>query len=86
MTNTATNFPETTQPLHFHAPHKTPAHERLQRPDAAQRVWTVDEIHALLALPFNDLMFQAQSTYFLRASCPSTVAGTRIADMSIIGI
>ena len=63
MTKTATNFPETTQPLHFHAPHKTPVHERLQRPDAAQRVWTVDEIHALLALPFNDLMFQAQTVH-----------------------
>eukprot|EP01041_Mallomonas_annulata_P021012 gene21012-40955_t len=47
------------QPLHFHAPHKTPA----PRPDAGQRVWTVAEVQALLELPFNDLMFQAQTVH-----------------------
>ena len=49
----------TSQPVTFHAPHKSPA----ARHPVAQRVWTVDEIHALLALPFNDLMFQAQTVH-----------------------
>ncbi len=48
-----------TQPLHFHAPHKSPA----ARSKVAQRVWTVAEIAALFDLPFNDLMFQAQTTH-----------------------
>ena len=49
----------TTQPLHFHAPHKSPAaHSKV-----VQRVWTVAEIAALLELPFNDLMFQAQTIH-----------------------
>jgi biotin synthase len=48
-----------TQPLHFHAPHKSPA----ARSKVAQRVWTVAEIAALFDLPFNDLMFQAQTKH-----------------------
>ena len=51
------------QPLHFHAPHKTPAHLKVQRPDAGQRVWAVAEVQALFDLPFNDLMFQAQTVH-----------------------
>ena len=47
------------QPLHFHAPHKSPA----KRAAVAQRVWTVAEIQALLDQPFNDLMFQAQTIH-----------------------
>ena len=47
------------QPLTFHAPHKSPA----KRVAVAQRVWTVAEIQALLELPFNDLMFQAQTVH-----------------------
>ncbi len=47
------------QPLHFHAPHKTPA----ARPDVGQRVWLVEEVLALLELPFSDLMFQAQTVH-----------------------
>ncbi|MBK7004557.1 MAG: biotin synthase BioB [Burkholderiales bacterium] len=49
----------TAQPVHFHAPHKSPkANARV-----AQRVWSVAEIAALLELPFNDLMFQAQTVH-----------------------
>ena len=49
----------TAQPVHFHAPHKSPkANARV-----AQRVWSVAEIAALLELPFNDLMFQAQTIH-----------------------
>jgi biotin synthase len=62
MTTLATT-PNAPQPLHFHAPHKTPAHLKVQRPDAGQRVWTVEEVQALLELPFNDLMFQAQTVH-----------------------
>ena len=51
------------QPLHFHAPHKTPAHLKVQRPDAGQRVRAVAEVQALFDLPFNDLMFQAQTVH-----------------------
>jgi biotin synthase len=47
------------QPLHFHAPHKTPA----ARPSVGQRVWTVAEVQALLELPFADLMYQAQTVH-----------------------
>ena len=47
------------QPVHFHAPHKSPA----ARSKVEQRVWTVAEIAALLELPFNDLMFQAQTIH-----------------------
>jgi biotin synthase len=49
----------TTAPLHFHAPHKSPA----ARHPVAQRVWTVEEVVALLSLPFVDLMFQAQTVH-----------------------
>jgi len=53
--------PETTtaQPLTFRAPHRTP----VARTPVDQRVWTVAEIQALLELPFNDLMFQAQTVH-----------------------
>src|SRR6476469_7445818 len=47
------------QPITFHAPHKSPA----ARAPVAQRVWTVAEVQALLELPFNDLMFQAQTVH-----------------------
>jgi biotin synthase len=47
------------QPLTFHAPHKSPA----AKARVAQRVWTVQEIKELLELPFNDLMFQAQTVH-----------------------
>ena len=47
------------QPLHFHAPHKTPA----ARPLVGQRVWTVAEVQALLELPFADLMYQAETVH-----------------------
>ncbi len=49
----------TTHPVTFHAPHKTP----VARPKVAQRVWTVAEVQALLELPFNELMFQAQTVH-----------------------
>ena len=54
---------QTPQPVHFHAPHKTPAHAKVQRPDAGQRVWAVAEVQTLFDLPFNDLMFQAQTVH-----------------------
>ena len=54
---------QTPQPVHFHAPHKTPAHLKVQRPEAGQRVWTVAEIAELFDLPFNDLMFRAQTVH-----------------------
>jgi len=58
--NTSVATPEApVQPLHFHAPHKSPAAGH----PVAQRVWTVAEIQALLELPFNDLMFQAQAVH-----------------------
>ncbi|MFZ3219790.1 MAG: biotin synthase BioB [Rhodoferax sp.] len=57
--STTVNAAPTEQPLHFHAPHKSPA----ARATVAQRVWTVAEIAALLELPFNDLMFQAQTIH-----------------------
>ena len=59
MTTTTTPSPVATQPLTFHAPHKTP----VARSKVVQRVWTVAEIQALLELPFNDLMFQAQTVH-----------------------
>src|SRR3990167_4313083 len=59
MTSTCTQAPVGTQPITFHAPHKTP----VARPKVEQRVWTVAEIQALLELPFNDLMFQAQTIH-----------------------
>ena len=49
----------TTQPLTFHAPHKSPD----KRPDAGQRVWAVAEVQGLFDLPFNDRMFQAQTLH-----------------------
>lgn len=59
MTTSAASTPATTQPLHFHAPHKTPA----ARPDAGQRVWTVAEVQALFELPFAELLYQAQTVH-----------------------
>ena len=59
MTTTAPSTPVTAQPLHFHAPHKTPA----ARPDAGQRVWTVAEVQALFELPFAELLYQAQTVH-----------------------
>jgi biotin synthase len=47
------------QPLHFHAPHKTPA----ARPPSSQRIWTVAEVAVLFDLPFSDLLFQAQTVH-----------------------
>ena len=47
------------QPLQFHPPRSSP----VARHAVAQRVWTVAEIQALLELPFNDLMFQAQTVH-----------------------
>ena len=49
----------TTQPLTFHAPHKSPD----KRPDAGQRVWAVAAVQGLFDLPFKDLMFQAQTLH-----------------------
>ena len=51
--------PAASKPVHFHAPHKSPK----ARATVDQRVWTVAEIAALLELPFNDLMFQAQTIH-----------------------
>ena len=56
-TGTVSN-PVVPQTLHFHAPHKTVA-----RPVTDQRVWAVAEVQALFDLPFNDLMFQAQTVH-----------------------
>lgn len=50
--------PLAAQTLHFHAPHKTVA-----RLVTDQRVWAVAEVQALFDLPFNDLMFQAQTVH-----------------------
>jgi biotin synthase len=47
------------QPVHFHAPYKSPK----ARPAGDQRVWSVEEVLALLELPFNDLLFQAQTVH-----------------------
>ena len=47
------------QPVHFHAPHKSPK----ARPAGDQRVWSVEEVLALLEMPFNDLLFQAQTVH-----------------------
>ena len=58
MTNTL-DATVPTQTVHFHAPHKSPA----ARSKVAQRVWSVAEIAALLELPFNDLVFQAQTVH-----------------------
>jgi biotin synthase len=51
--------PTASQPLHFHAPHKSP----VARHPVAQRVWSVAEVQALLELPFSDLIFQAQTVH-----------------------
>ncbi len=59
-TNTNTNqAPVVAQPLHFHAPHKTP----VACPTVTQRVWSVAEVQALLELPFSDLMYLAQTVH-----------------------
>ena len=50
---------ETEQPVHFHAPRKSPT--PLAR--VAQKQWSVEEVAALLELPFNDLLFQAQTVH-----------------------
>lgn len=57
---TASTPTATVSPLHFHAPHRTPAAKAVS---ADQRQWTVAEVQALLELPFNDLMFQAQTVH-----------------------
>jgi biotin synthase len=49
------------QTLHFH-----PCEDKRLRPERAradQRVWTVEEVVALLDLPFHELMFQAQTVH-----------------------
>lgn len=51
--------PGISQPLHFHACLDT----HTKRPDAGQRVWTVEEVQALFDLSFSDLMFQAQTVH-----------------------
>ena len=48
-----------THPLHFHA--CLDAHP--ERPDAGQRVWTVEEVQAQFDLPFSDLLFKAQTMH-----------------------
>ncbi len=50
---------DTEQTVHFHAPRKSP--QPAQR--VSQKEWSVEEIAALLELPFNDLMFQAQTVH-----------------------
>jgi biotin synthase len=57
---TASTPTATVSPLHFHAPHRTPAAKAVS---SDQRQWTVAEVQALLELPFNDLMFQAQTVH-----------------------
>lgn len=69
MTTSAPFTPVTTQALHFHAPHKTPA----VRPDVGQRVWTVAEVQALFELPFAELLYQAQTA-------PTWTPGLRLAS------
>jgi biotin synthase len=58
MTTCTTESSAVAQPITFHAPHKTPA-----RPASGQRQWSVAEVQALLELPFNDLLFQAQTVH-----------------------
>ena len=58
MTTALVSTPVAAQTVHFHAPHKTVA-----RAVSNQRVWTVAEVQALFDLPFNDLMFQAQTVH-----------------------
>ncbi len=50
---------ETVQPVQFHAPRQSPQ-PAVRVP---QRQWSVQEVAALLELPFNDLLFQAQSVH-----------------------
>jgi biotin synthase len=45
--------------LTFHPPHKTP----VPYARVAQRIWSVAEVQALFDLPFNDLLFQAQTVH-----------------------
>lgn len=59
MNTSGTQTPAPEQTLHFHAPHKSPA----ARHSVTQRVWTVDEVQALLELPFSELIFQAQTVH-----------------------
>ena len=49
---------EAVQPVQFHAPRKVAA---AGRSGVSQRQWSVGEVAELLELPFNDLLFQAQS-------------------------
>ena len=58
MNTALVSTPVAAQTVHFHAPHKTVA-----RAVSNQRVWTVAEVQALFDLPFNDLMFQAQTVH-----------------------
>ncbi len=58
MSTDTVSAPVVSKPVHFHAPHKTVA-----RPKTDQRVWSVAEVQALFDLPFNDLMFQAQTIH-----------------------
>ena len=58
MTTALVSTPVAAQTVHFHAPHTTVA-----RAPTHQRVWTVAEVQALFDLPFNDLMFQAQTVH-----------------------
>lgn len=50
---------ETVQPVRIHALRKSP--QPTMR--VSQRQWSVQEVADLLALPFNDLLFQAQSVH-----------------------
>ena len=50
---------EAVQPVQFHAPRKSPQ----PAVRVSQRQWSVQEVAALLELPFNDLLFQAQSVH-----------------------
>lgn len=47
------------QAVHFHAPHKSPTKKEV----VDQKVWSVAEVQALLELPFNDLLYKAQSVH-----------------------
>ncbi len=58
MSTDIVSTPVAAKTLHFHAPHKTVA-----RPVTVQRVWAVADVQALFDLPFNDLMFQAQTVH-----------------------
>jgi biotin synthase len=59
MNQNTLSTPGVSHPLHFHACLDT----HPERPDAGQRVWTVEEVQALFDLSFPDLMFQAQTVH-----------------------